>query len=52
MTVKSKHNLWTGIHYYHPPRYCNRLLVIGIFGKLFYWNISNPEDKSSIINNG
>ncbi len=27
---------WTGIHYYHPPRYTNRLLVIGFFGKLFH----------------
>ncbi len=27
---------WTGIRYYRQPKYTNKLLVIGIFGKLFY----------------
>jgi hypothetical protein len=27
---------WTSIHYYHPPKYGNRLLVIGVFGKLLH----------------
>ena len=30
------HRKWTGIRYYRQPRYTNKLLVIGIFGKLFY----------------
>ena len=34
------HRKWTGIRYYGKPRHTNKLLVIGIFGKLFYCKFS------------
>jgi len=36
MTQEKESKHWTGIHYYHSPRYTNRLLVIGIFGRLLH----------------
>jgi len=38
---RPKPKRWTGIHYYHPPKYTNKLLVIGLFGKL--WHIGGKH---------
>ena len=40
---------WIGIHYYHPPRYTNRLLTIGFRGHILTWKF-NKRIKTILMN--
>lgn len=39
--MKSKK--WTGVRYYGPPKYVNKMLLFGIFGKIFELKIVKED---------